>query len=395
MNAAQRQGAPVSQAELRDSIERFTGQFLDRVSDAIKNLDVHEQPELMQSALRQGTAYASSALDIATGPLPELNLLDMLVFVSLCRWVLERHWEPNVFGERAQPLIAAFASAQDTLSEMAEPILTESQRHELAALIEGWKVAHPGQVRVEWVRFQDFSYRSGQVAREQERRAAGLLGTVRSAAQKADRAVGLAERGLFLANRLPSLIRMQARLGVMETIDDSLRKFQDVNALVGAAPKIRPLVGDASQLATNTTAAAHESRMLFETLEPLLRSLQIIRPHGEEAKLPPTIEASKFERLLDTSNQLADRSLVLTREVRSLVDSESAAHAANQLSARADVLMRKWLGYLVALGAAWALFFWGGYYLAKRAVAHAAHASPREVAERASQAERNNEVHHH
>jgi hypothetical protein len=248
---------------------------------------------------------------------------------------------------------------------------------------------------VEWVRFQDFSYRSGQVAREQERRAAGLLGTVRSAAQKADLAVGIAERGLFLANRLPFLIRMQARLGVMETIDDSMRKLQDVDALVGSAPKLRPLVSDTSQLATNTIAAAHESRMLFETLEPLLRSLQIIRPEGEDAKLPPTIELSKVERLLDTSNQLTDRSLALTREVRSLVDSDNATHAANQLSARADTLMRKWLGYLVLLGAAWAVFFWGGYYIAKRAVAHGAQANHAEVADRASESGRNEEAHHH
>jgi hypothetical protein len=395
LNSAKHQGAPVTQAELRESIERFTGQFLDRVSDAIKNMDDHEKPEQLQSALHQGTVYASSALDIATGSLPELNLLDMLVFVSLSRWVLERYWEPNVFGERAQPLIAAFASSERTLSEMSESILTDTQRSQVIELIEGWKEAHPGQVRVEWVRFQDFSFHSGQVAREQERRAAGMLGNLRSAAQTADQAVGLAERGLFLANRLPSLIRMQARLGVMETIDDSMRKLQDVNALVGSAPKIRPLVNDTSQLATNATAAAHEGRMLFDALEPLLRSLQIIRPEGEEAKLAPTIELAKVEKLLDTSNQLTDRSLALTREVRTLVDSGDAVHAANQLGARADSLMRRWLGYLVLLGAAWAVFFWGGYYIAKRAVAHGSHATPSEVAERESQSGHDKEAHHH
>ncbi len=394
-NAAQRQGTPVSQAELRDSIERFTGHFLDRVGDALKGLEAQDNPELTQLALRQGTVYASSTLDIATGALPELNLLDMLVFVALSRWVLERHWEPKVFGERTQPLIAAFSSAEQTLTEMSEVVLDPSQRVQLAELIQGWKDSHPGQIRVEWVRFQDFSLRSGQVAREQERRAAGLLGSVRSAAQTADQAVGIAERGLFLANRLPFLIRMQARLGAMETIDDSVRRLQDVNALIGSAPKIRPLLHDTSQLATNAGVAAHEGRQLFDALEPLLRSLQIIRPEGEEANLPPTIELSKVERLVDTSNQLTDRSLALTREVRTLVDSENLAHASSQLGARADLLMRRWLGYLVALGAAWALFFWGGYYLAKRGIVHASIASKTELADRASQSSHSKEVHHH
>jgi hypothetical protein len=394
-DSADHQGNPVSQVELRDSIERFTGQFLDRVGEAIKNLEAHEKPELLQLALRQGTVYTASTLDIATGPLPEVNLLDMLVFVALSRSVLEQHWEPNVFGERTQPLIAAFTAAEQTLSEMSESILDERQRTQLAELIQGWKDSHPGQIRVEWVRFHDFSLRSGQVAREHERRAAGLLGSVRSAAQTADQAVGLAERGLFLANRLPFMIRMQARLGAMETLDDSMRRLQDVSALVGSAPKIRPLVNDTSQLANNALAAAHEGRLLLETLEPLLRSLQIIRAEGDEAKLPPTVELAKVEHLLDTTNQLTDRSLALTREVRTLVDSDSVAHAATQLSARADGMMRRWLGYLVALGAAWALFFWGGYYLAKRGVSHGAPTAAAAVADRASQSGHNEEAHHH
>lgn len=385
----------MTQAELRDSIERFTGQFLDRVADAVSELEVRDEPQLLQPALRQGAVYTSSLLDIATGQLPELNLLDMLVFMSLSRWVLERYWGPEVFGERCNSLIATFASGEQTLTEMSESILDEKQRQQLAELIVAWKDAHPNQIRVEWVRFQDFSTRSGEIAREQERRAAGLLGSVRSAAQTADQAVGIAERGLFLANRMPSLMRLQARLGVMETLDDSMRKLQDVDMLVGAAPKLRPLVHDTSQLATQASAAARESRLLYDALEPLLRSLQILRPEGDDAKLPPTVELSKVERLLDTSNQLATSSLALTHQVRTLVESDGATHAANQLVARADSLVRRWIGYLVLLGAAWSLLFWGGYYLAKRGVAHSAHSTHAEVAERGSQTGHDTKVPHH
>jgi hypothetical protein len=392
--AAQNQGTPVIQAELRDSIERFTGQFLDRVGDAMRALEVRNSPELMQLALRQETVYASSALDIATGPLPEVNLLDMLVFVTLSRWALERHWVPAVFGERAQPLVAAFASAEQTLTEMSETILDPAQSGQLAEFIQAWKDSHAEQVRVEWVRFQDFSSHSGQVARDQERRAAGLLGSVRSAAQTADQAVGLAERGLFLANRLPSLIRMQARLGAMETIDDSMRRLQDVDALIGTAPKLRPLLNDTAQLATNASVAAREGRQLVEALEPLLRSLQIIRPEGEQEKLPPTLELAKVERLVDSSNQLTDHSLALTREVRSLVDSENVAQTVSLIGARADSLVRRWIGYLVALGAAWMLLYWGGYYIVKRGIAFGSPPSKTPVAEHANQSGYNEEVHH-
>src|SRR3954447_10290959 len=92
MDKSLNEGRPVSQIQLRDSIERFTGQFIDRVGEAIKELEVHDKPELQQLALRQGLVYTASTLDIATGPLPEVNLLDMLVFVALSRSVLEQHW---------------------------------------------------------------------------------------------------------------------------------------------------------------------------------------------------------------------------------------------------------------------------------------------------------------
>jgi hypothetical protein len=41
------------------------------------------------------------------------------------------------------------------------------------------------------------------------------------------------------------------------------------------------------------------------------------------------------------------------------------------LSSPLDHALRRWLGYLGLLGVLWAAFFWSGYYIAKRAVAHA------------------------
>jgi hypothetical protein len=44
------------------------------------------------TALRETLIYVSSAIEIATGPLPSVNLVDMLVFLRLCRVAVERHW---------------------------------------------------------------------------------------------------------------------------------------------------------------------------------------------------------------------------------------------------------------------------------------------------------------
>jgi hypothetical protein len=37
--------------------------------------------------------------------------------------------------------------------------------------------------------------------------------------------------------------------------------------------------------------------------------------------------------------------------------------------ARADHYIMRWAAYLVVIGAAWSLFFWGGYYAVKRLTA--------------------------
>src|SRR5438105_1211556 len=74
-------GAPVSTAELQQWLERFTGQFLDELAQAAEVFDDPKRPARQTIALRRVMLYGSSALDIATGPLPEVNVLDMLVFL--------------------------------------------------------------------------------------------------------------------------------------------------------------------------------------------------------------------------------------------------------------------------------------------------------------------------
>ena len=87
--------------ELQEALQRFTTQFADRVTQATEALERSSPPGVRDEALRKNLLYVSSALEIATGPDPWVNLLDMIVFVRLCRAVLERHWIPEVYGEGA------------------------------------------------------------------------------------------------------------------------------------------------------------------------------------------------------------------------------------------------------------------------------------------------------
>jgi hypothetical protein len=209
-------------AQIQQHVQRQAAQFCARVAEAMEPLEQSACRKVSDSAMEEVLLYTSSAIDIATGPFPELNLVDLLVFIRLSREVLEEHWIPQVYGERGRDVAVAFRKSEEEVWDIARDVLNETQQGELAALVDAWREDNPDQVRVEDVRLDDFSLHAGQVADERAERARGLLSSVKSATQTADQALFLAERAMFLAHRLPFLVRMQARLASREIVSDAI-----------------------------------------------------------------------------------------------------------------------------------------------------------------------------
>lgn len=256
----------VLQAELQQDIQRFSTKFTARVLEALAPLQSSPHPEVREASMRQMLLYSASVLDIATEPQPELGLLDMIVFVTLSRRIVDIYWAPKVFGEKGGELLQAMAQSEAEVWQLGDKILDKKRREDLAALIRDWQVSNPNQHHVEGVRFHTFSKVAGQLAEEREKRTSGLLSSLKSATAAADQTVLLAERALFLAHRVPFLLRLQARVGMHEIVGDMVAQ-------------LRSAVG-----------------------------------------------------VLD----------------------------------RVDSMVRRWLIYLLLIGAAWAVMFWGGHYVFKR-----------------------------
>jgi hypothetical protein len=340
----------VTQFEMQQAIERFTGDFLDNIVGALEPLERSGRVELRREALRRVLVYASSALDITSGPLPEVNVLDMVVFIRLSKASIERHWVPEVFGSEANALLVAFAESEDRAWQLASKILDVSQRAKLAQLIEAWERVNPGQVRVEMIRFDEFSARAGKVAEELQEKAAGLLGTAKEATLAVDRGLLLAERAMFLAHRLPFLMRLQARVGAGELVADSLGQLGSVEALLERATEGREVLPEISELTRELVEVAREARLTIEAAKPLLGSV----PARDDIR-----------STLDASNQLADKGLSLLREARALAPADGA-HMVALIEERADHLLRRALWMFGLLGGGWVVLFWGGYYTVQR-----------------------------
>jgi hypothetical protein len=221
---------------LQEDVQRVASVFMDRVSEVIYPLvDEDHAPLHREALLRRALGYNASALDIAVGPQPELNTLDMLVFTILCRDALERHWIPQRLGSDGEPFVSAFEHAEEDLWEISAKFLSTKEQDDVRELIATWRAEHAGQFRVENVRFLEFSAHAGQAASERAAKSRGLLGHVRTATAAADQALLISERAFFLTQHMPFLVRLQARVGAHETLSDSLARLNELQREIRAA----------------------------------------------------------------------------------------------------------------------------------------------------------------
>lgn len=312
----------VTQVELQEDLQRLTSNFLERLGSSTRGLLDSRDPILRQTASRQVLRYFSSSLDIASGPYPEVNLLDMTAFIRLCRELLQDYWIPKIYGDKGRALLSAFVDAENDLQVILDKVTTRAQQSHLDELIRSWRQEHPNEVEVEGVRLADFSLKAGRIVSERNDEVSGLLANMKGAVLSADQALLLGNRAMYLAQRMPFLLRLQARIGAQEVLMDSSGQLSQGADIVD---HLNPLVENLLALVTQTSGLLKRFREQF--------------PHDT---------TSTFTQKLSTGESI-------TRNLRDA--SDSAFHASGFTKA------------LIMIGAAWSLFWWGGYFIANRAVA--------------------------
>ncbi|MFT3922914.1 MAG: hypothetical protein QM778_10300 [Myxococcales bacterium] len=216
----------LAQVEVQEDLQRFATSFIERITQVTDAWTQDRRSPLHELALRRALYCSSAALDIAAGSDPEVSLLDMVVFVTLCRDACASQWT-HVAGDEAEGLLDVLNTASQEIWALVRKLLDPQQEEQLKELIERWQRAHPEQSRVEGVRFTEFS----SLARDAHRIGAesGLSARVKSVTARADQALLLGERAMFLAPRVPFIIRLQARVGVLEVLDDATARLMQLD----------------------------------------------------------------------------------------------------------------------------------------------------------------------
>lgn len=348
-----------SQAELQHDVQRFVQRFTESVVQAAERLVDATNVLHTEAAVRRAVLCGGNALEIATGPMPELNLLDMLVFVSLLRGAFTEHWQPKVFQERGAPMLDALTTMEAEAWELSEKYLLPNQRERLRQEIQRWQAAHPGQYRVESVRLADFAELAARADRTQGERS--LLEDMHSAAKIADQALLFGDRALFWAQHAPSIIRLQVRLGALEVSTDALRQLEQSRVLLERGGELlqqtqalAPLLAQTTQLTRELAQVCAQSQALVDSTQRLFAPLVAERAQA----VGPPITA--LEAVAQSYAQLG-------ANIRAAVDRtvpEQGGVAA--LLERSERMLRRVLGHALLVGGALLALFWLGYYLAHR-----------------------------
>jgi hypothetical protein len=159
---------PMTRAELRDEVMRYSDRYTAWFSQFAAEAQEWAVTPETRIAIASHRLYAvSSATDIAVGPDPVVNLLDMLVLASLTRMVNEDWMREEATGftmspERREEKIAQLWSLESEIWLVGARVLTANQNQALRRPIELWRREHPDWAFVEFVRLGDFASEHGE-----------------------------------------------------------------------------------------------------------------------------------------------------------------------------------------------------------------------------------------
>jgi hypothetical protein len=290
--AAEERAAALLQLQL--AVMRFADEYAARVDERIAAFQqATNDPGERLATQSWRVSQATGAFTIAAGPNPELNAIDMLVFATLSRMVIEDRWVGELYGARADGLLAAHKVLESRAWSHADVFLTAAQMDELRTSIAAWHRDNPIGRAVPFIHLEDFAFATSATSAGPSSSTsifsfigidplANLDPAVRELAQSRQ----LAERAVYYGQRVPKLISMETqRLAFeMAVTPESLRMLDSVDRIGGAAQATGNLAADLPRLFAEERSAAIEQ--LTGILDERQGELQALA-----AELRSTLEA--------------------------------------------------------------------------------------------------------
>lgn len=275
--------------EMQQQLLRFAEEFSTRIILGVDQLQRGTNALERSEVLRWKIALSTETCAIATGPNAIASLLDMTVYVTVMRTVLEEHWQPKVFGASAEALVQSCRNAEKEIWQLASTVLKPPQQAELRAAIQLWHRQNPDPENMLAARALDFALRVTEATQVDAPKPESVfsllmvdpLASMDPAVREITQTRLLAERALFVTQKMPTLLRWQMEL-------------LSVNAV--ALPAVQQLVTNSDQIASSVERFAAVAEKLPEQVS------------AERAEILQALQAQEKEvaSLLNAGTQMSD-----------------------------------------------------------------------------------------
>jgi hypothetical protein len=306
---------------LQLNIMRFADEYTATIVEPIRQFQLKTtDPAERLAAQTWKVSQVTAAYTIAAGPDPQINAIDMVVFATLSRMVIDDVWIAQRYDQRAVPLQRAHAQMEEMAWQSVSQVLTPAQVQELHNLIDDWRAKNPTALSVTYIHFDAFAESIGRPTPGKSVTPGSLfsfigldpLAGLDPAVRELTQTRQLGERALYFAERTPNLVDMQVERAAMQfaAMPETTQFLQDTQRASLAAQKAGELAAVLPDLLTKErTAAIEQLTGIADASEGRLRTLL-----GElrETLTAGTATASalndairSFERLMKVFNQPA------------------------------------------------------------------------------------------
>ena len=231
----------ITEAQLQSHLMSFADRFASILDGSIAKFESfnptgnsrYEVLELMTFSLHQ-------AFLIAAESEPSIALLDMFSMVTLGRIFFEEEGQSR-YGKITVPVIDGYRKAEEDIRNVASKVLTPNQMLNLMKIIKRWRKENPEVKSFPLIRFSNFAAERRGDALTRADDPEGLFESVESASESVEEMRLLAERGMYLATRIPLLSGLFGDLWLTRIMNN---------------PNLQKALTDVSQLSQGTAGLA-------------------------------------------------------------------------------------------------------------------------------------------
>ena len=273
----------VDPIEVQQTLLQFSNEFATRMTVGI-NLLKHEpeqRPVDPVDALNWKILINSQVLAIASGANPVAGLLDMAVMVTLMRPAIEDLAVTRGFGDSAASIIESCRTSEQRIWRFIDEILAPEQEKALRQAIEEWRRDNPDSDNVIGVRAVGFLSELSRTEKGGLGIGASLkslisldpLASLDPTVREITQSRLFAERALFAAQKMPTLMRWQMELLSIEST---------------RLPAVEQLVANTTGISASVDRFARVAELLPEQIsaerEEILNALE-----AQEQQLTPLV----------------------------------------------------------------------------------------------------------